>query len=217
MRLTVERAATRLAGPLLFLRRTVDVGLGDAVEVLRRRRPRAARAHCCARRRARDDRGARIDVGSHAARHRGALRRRAAVVRPVGGYPGPRVQRRRPGDRRRTAGGRAHAPADRRTSAESGGARESARLHRDRHHDARPDEQPGPRPEAADLLRRRPAARPDRRRDREPRAAARQTGHARRPATSRSSSRASAFRGRAPSTSVAASSRAARCRARRCS
>jgi V/A-type H+/Na+-transporting ATPase subunit B len=33
MRLTVEGAATRLEGPLLFLRRTVDVGLHDAVEV----------------------------------------------------------------------------------------------------------------------------------------------------------------------------------------
>ncbi|MFO1312067.1 MAG: V-type ATP synthase subunit B [Burkholderiales bacterium] len=34
MRLTIEGAATRLGGPLLFLRRTLDVGLGDAVEVL---------------------------------------------------------------------------------------------------------------------------------------------------------------------------------------
>jgi V/A-type H+-transporting ATPase subunit B len=33
VRLSVERAATKLAGPLLFLRRSVDVGLGDAVEV----------------------------------------------------------------------------------------------------------------------------------------------------------------------------------------
>ena len=33
MRLTVEGAATRLEGPLLFLRRTLSVGLGDAVEV----------------------------------------------------------------------------------------------------------------------------------------------------------------------------------------
>ncbi len=33
MRLTVEDAATRLEGPLLFLRRTLDVGLYDAVEV----------------------------------------------------------------------------------------------------------------------------------------------------------------------------------------
>jgi len=33
MRLTVEGAATRLEGPLLFLRRTLDVGLNDAVEV----------------------------------------------------------------------------------------------------------------------------------------------------------------------------------------
>ena len=33
MLLTVERAATRLEGPLLFLRRTLDVGLYDAVEV----------------------------------------------------------------------------------------------------------------------------------------------------------------------------------------
>jgi V/A-type H+/Na+-transporting ATPase subunit B len=33
MQLTVEGAATRLEGPLLFLRRTLDVGLQDAVEV----------------------------------------------------------------------------------------------------------------------------------------------------------------------------------------
>ena len=33
MRLTVEGAALRLEGPLLFLRRTLDVGLSDAVEV----------------------------------------------------------------------------------------------------------------------------------------------------------------------------------------
>ena len=33
MRLTVEGAATRLAGPLLFLKRTLDAGLNDAVEV----------------------------------------------------------------------------------------------------------------------------------------------------------------------------------------
>jgi len=33
MRLTVEGAAARLEGPLLFLRRTLDVGLHDAVEV----------------------------------------------------------------------------------------------------------------------------------------------------------------------------------------
>jgi V/A-type H+-transporting ATPase subunit B len=33
LKATVERATTRLDGPLLFLRRTVDVGLNDAVEV----------------------------------------------------------------------------------------------------------------------------------------------------------------------------------------
>jgi V/A-type H+-transporting ATPase subunit B len=33
MRLTVEDAATRIEGPLLFLKRTLDVGLYDAVEV----------------------------------------------------------------------------------------------------------------------------------------------------------------------------------------
>ncbi len=33
MRLSAEHAATRLDGPLLFLHRTLDVGLGDAVEV----------------------------------------------------------------------------------------------------------------------------------------------------------------------------------------
>src|SRR5512141_419863 len=36
MRLTVEGAATKLEGPLLFLRRTLEVGLYDAVEVLGR-------------------------------------------------------------------------------------------------------------------------------------------------------------------------------------
>jgi V/A-type H+-transporting ATPase subunit B len=39
MLLTVEGAATRLEGPLLFLRRTLDVGLYDAVEVLGRDGP----------------------------------------------------------------------------------------------------------------------------------------------------------------------------------
>lgn len=34
MRLTVEGAATRLEGPLLFVRRTLDVGLHEAVEVI---------------------------------------------------------------------------------------------------------------------------------------------------------------------------------------
>ena len=33
MLLTVEGAATKLEGPLLFLRRTLDVGLYDAVDV----------------------------------------------------------------------------------------------------------------------------------------------------------------------------------------
>ena len=33
MRITVEGAATRLEGPLLFLKRTLDVGVYDAVEV----------------------------------------------------------------------------------------------------------------------------------------------------------------------------------------
>ena len=32
-RIYVEGAATRLEGPLLFLRRTLDVGLNDAVEI----------------------------------------------------------------------------------------------------------------------------------------------------------------------------------------
>jgi len=44
MRLTVDGAATRLAGPLLFVKRTVDVGLHDAVEVRSRTgRPRLGR------------------------------------------------------------------------------------------------------------------------------------------------------------------------------
>ena len=44
MRLTVESAATRLQGPLLFVKRTVDVGLHDAVEVHSRTgRPRLGR------------------------------------------------------------------------------------------------------------------------------------------------------------------------------
>jgi V/A-type H+-transporting ATPase subunit B len=44
LRPTVEQAATRLDGPLLFARRTLDVGLNDAVEVLGAdRRPRLGR------------------------------------------------------------------------------------------------------------------------------------------------------------------------------
>lgn len=44
MRVTVEGAASRLEGPLLFLRRTLDVGLADAVEVRGRDgRPRLGR------------------------------------------------------------------------------------------------------------------------------------------------------------------------------
>jgi len=44
VRLTAEGAATRLEGPLLFLRRTLDVGLHDAVEVTGRDgRPRRGR------------------------------------------------------------------------------------------------------------------------------------------------------------------------------
>ncbi|HSQ82169.1 MAG TPA: hypothetical protein VLU54_13730 [Casimicrobiaceae bacterium] len=34
MRLTAEGTATRIEGPLLFLRRTIDVGLNDAVQVV---------------------------------------------------------------------------------------------------------------------------------------------------------------------------------------
>ena len=95
MRLTAEGAATRLEGPLLFLRRTLDVGLHDAVEVRGARRPRAARPRGGDRPRLDDDRGAGIDGGPLARRHRRALLRRAAVVRAVARHPRPRVQRRR--------------------------------------------------------------------------------------------------------------------------
>ena len=81
MRLTVEGAATRLEGPLLFLRRTLDVGLNDAVEVRggdgRARLGRVA---------AIDDDIMTIEVlestaGLGARGHGRALLRRAAVVR----------------------------------------------------------------------------------------------------------------------------------------
>ena len=82
MRLTVEGAATRLEGPLLFLRRTLDVGLNDAVEVRggdgRARLGRVA---------AIDETFMTIEVlestsGLALAGHGRALPRRAADVRP---------------------------------------------------------------------------------------------------------------------------------------
>ena len=51
MLLTVEGAATRLEGPLLFLRRTLDVGLHDAVDKMNRYSSgRAADLHARGRR-----------------------------------------------------------------------------------------------------------------------------------------------------------------------
>ena len=175
MRLTVEGAATRLEGPLLFLRRTLDVGLNDAVEVSgadgRARLGRIAALD----ERVHDHRGAGIDRRD--SRCEGTVVRFLGEPLTFGARPGhsrPRVRRRRPGHRRRTTDRRApQALPHRRPADEPGGARAAARLHRDRHHHARPHEQPGARPEAAGVLRRRPAARPARGGDRQPRAAAR--------------------------------------------
>ncbi|MCK7477987.1 MAG: hypothetical protein M0C28_11560 [Candidatus Moduliflexus flocculans] len=161
-RVTVEGAATRLDGPLLFLRRTLDVGLNEAVEVDRPRRP--ARGSAASPRSTSEfvtievlESTAGLALADTVVRFLGDAARRSALG---AGHARPRVQRRRPGHRRRPADRGAQAPAHRRPADQPGGARRAARLHRDRRHHARPDEQPGARAEAADLLRRRAAARP---------------------------------------------------------
>ncbi len=119
MRLTAEDAATRLEGPLLFLRRTLDVGLHDAVEVRggdgRTRLGRIA---------AIDDELMTIEVLESTS----GLTLAGTVVRFFGeplsfgvspSHAGARLQRRRPGDRRRPAGRRARAPAHRRPADQS--------------------------------------------------------------------------------------------------
>ena len=105
MRLTVEGAATASTARCSSSGARVDAGLSDAVEVRGADGARAAGPGRGDRPRRHDDRGAGVDVGTLARRHRRALHRRAAVVRAVPGDPGPRVQRRRTGDRRRAAGG----------------------------------------------------------------------------------------------------------------
>ncbi len=110
MRPTVEGAATRLEGPLLFLRRTLDVGLQDAVEVLggdgRIRLGRVA---------AIDDEFLTIEVLESTA----GLTLGGTVVRFFGepltfgvapSILGRDLQRQRKGDRRRAAGRGARAP-----------------------------------------------------------------------------------------------------------
>ena len=107
MQLTVEGAATRLEGPLLFLRRTLDVGLHDAVEV----RGRDGRARL-GRVAAIDEQFMTIEVlestagmslESTVVRFRGE----PLDLRPRAGHSRSGLQRRGPGHRRRAAGGRA--------------------------------------------------------------------------------------------------------------
>ena len=113
-RLLAEGAATRLEGPLLFLRRTLDVGLQRSGRGPRRRRIGAAGARGRGRPRHAHHRGARIDFGTRARRHRRALPRRAAVLRARPRHPRARLRRRGPGDRRRPADPGAREPAHRR-------------------------------------------------------------------------------------------------------
>ena len=173
MRLTVEGAATRLEGPLLFLRRTLDVGLQDAVEVRggdgRVRLGRVA---------AIDNDILTIEVLESTA----GLTLAGTVVRFFGeplsfGVAPSILGRVFNGVGQVIDGGPpvagARAPAHRRPADQSRRARDAARFHRDGHHDARPDEQSRARPEAAALLRRRTAARPARGGHRDARAAAR--------------------------------------------
>ncbi len=176
MRLTAEGAATRLEGPLLFLRRTLDVGLHDAVEV------RGADG------RARLGRVAAIDhdvMTIEVLESTSGLALADTVVRFFGeplsfGLSPAILGRVFNGVGQVIDGGPPIAGArelsDRRAADQSGRPRRSARLHRDRHHDARPHEQPRARPEAAAVLRRRAAARPARGRDRRPCAAAPRQG-----------------------------------------
>ena len=215
--LLLEGAVTRIEGPLLFLRR-------DA-----RRRPErrgrgawpatAARASAASPRSTRrswpsrcSSRPSGLGAGGHASCASSASRCCSASARacsaacstasgrPIDG--GPPV-----------AGARAHA-ASRACRSIRSRARCRATSSRPASSTHRPDEQPGARPEAAAVLRRRPAARPARGRDR---AAARGCAATKARGASRSSSPASACRTTAPNTSARAWSRAARSSTRRCS
>ena len=119
MRLTGEGAATRLEGPLLFLRRTLDVGLYDAVEVSgpdgHARLGRVA---------ALDEELMTIEVleSTSGLTLPGTGVRffgEPLTLRPGAGHPGPRLQWRRPGHRRRAADRGEAAPAHRGPAASS--------------------------------------------------------------------------------------------------
>ena len=160
-------AATRdrraAAVPAAHARRGSERGGGGA----RRRRPAAARAHRRARRgvwsiecsNRRADSALR-DVrrcASSASRCSSRWARGCSGASSTASASRSTAARRSPARKRMRIEGAAD---------QSGRARSAARFHRDRDHRDRPDEQPGARAEAAALLRRRPAARPHRGRDR---------------------------------------------------
>ena len=158
--LSVTGTATAIEGPLLFLRRNVEAGLNEAVEILGEGKPRKL-----GRVAALDQEAMVIEVleptvglGLEDIRIRFLGEPLAFRGRPR--PAGPRVQRRRPAGRRRTARRRQQAHAHRRHSDQSNAARIAEGFHRDRRLGDRPDEQSGARPEAAAVLRRRHAARP---------------------------------------------------------
>ena len=156
-RVTVHDAAMRLDGPLLFMRRTLEVGLNEAVVVTGRDgAPRLGRIAAI------DEELVTIEMLEPTA----GLGLADTVVRflgePIDFGVGPGVLGRvfngigevidgGPATRGREA------LADRWRAAEPGYARHAARIHRIGRHRGRPDELAGTRPEAAHLLGRRPA------------------------------------------------------------
>ena len=157
-RILVEGAATRLEGPLLFLKRSLDVGLGDAVEVTGRDgRTRIGRVAAI------DQDLLTIEVLESTS----GLGLADSVVRflgqPLAFGLGPGILGRVLNGVGQVIDGGPPIAArdklcDRRPAGESGLAPSAARFHRDRDHHRGLDEQPGARPEAADFLGRRAAA-----------------------------------------------------------
>ena len=157
-RVTVHDAAMRLDGPLLFMRRTLEVGLNEAVVVTGRDgAPRLGRIAAI------DEELVTIEMLEPTA----GLGLADTVVRflgePIDFGVGPGILGRVfNGIGVVIDGGPPlaveKAAAHRRRAAESGRAGHAAGVHRDRRDGRGPDELAGARPEAADLLGRRPAA-----------------------------------------------------------
>ena len=157
-RLTAEEVAKRVEGPLLFLRRTLDVGYNEAVAVegsdgvVRLGRIATVDEDTIVVEVLDDTAG----LGLTGTRVRFFGEAAAAPGGPR--HSGSRVQRCGKGDRRRAAHRGGTQSGHRWAAHQAGGAGGAAGFPADRHYCHRSHEQPGARAETAAVLRWRPAA-----------------------------------------------------------